>query len=388
MTDSQAQEANRLAALHRTGILDTPPEETFDRFCRIAANAIDVPVALVSLVDDHRQWFKARLGIDDPETPREIAFCAHAIQNDDPLVVENALEDPRFRSNPLVTGDTHVRFYAGAPIILSGGYRLGTVCVLDTNPRQISEGQRQILVDLAGLAARELEIRAGAAFAEERREIAEERAMSAELVAKEMNHRMGNLFAQVSGLVSMAAREHDSPADLVSAVRERVIALKSVNDLLVEQKFRGASLRDVAEAALAPLIGEKLGETGLVISGDDLPLNDKAAFNIALVLSELGTNALKYGALSDRGGRVSLFWQREGEVLRLVWQESDTGDWGARPPHRQGFGSLLLDRVAPAGLMGQAARRFTEAGYSYELTAKLAHITQEGLLADSVITSS
>src|SRR4051794_3244171 len=109
-------EAERLAALRRLEILDTPPEEAFDRLGRLTAAMVGTPMAVISLVDESRQWFKARLGLEATETPREIAFCAHAILGDQPLVVEDATRDPRFADNPLVTGEPFIHFYAGAPI--------------------------------------------------------------------------------------------------------------------------------------------------------------------------------------------------------------------------------------------------------------------------------
>ncbi len=119
-------EAERLAALRRYEILDTPPEEAFDRLARLAAQLLGVPVALVSLVDADRQWFKSRRGLDLGETPRRVAFCAHTILADEVLVVEDARADPRFARNPLVADPAGVRFYAGAPVTTPDGYRIGS----------------------------------------------------------------------------------------------------------------------------------------------------------------------------------------------------------------------------------------------------------------------
>lgn len=152
-------EAARLACLQDFGILDTEPEEAFDRITRIASAALDVPISLVSLVDDHRQWFKARTGLGATETPREVAFCAHSICSDDVLMVPDALADERFCDNPLVTGAPHIRFYAGAPLETPEGYRLGTLCVIDTRPRQLDASQLQTLRDLAAIVMDELELR-------------------------------------------------------------------------------------------------------------------------------------------------------------------------------------------------------------------------------------
>lgn len=153
------QEADRLAALERYRILDTPADADFDDIVRIAARLCDVPIALVSLVDDRRQWFKAALGLDVAETPRDIAFCTHAIQSDEIMVVPDAAADDRFAANPLVAGDPSVRFYAGAPLITPDGLPLGTLCILDSRPRTLSDEQRELLQALARQVMTQLELR-------------------------------------------------------------------------------------------------------------------------------------------------------------------------------------------------------------------------------------
>ncbi|WP_306397817.1 GAF domain-containing protein [Telluria beijingensis] len=149
-------EAARLAALYELLILDTPPEERFDRIAAFAAQEFEVPIAVVTLVDAERQWFKAKVGIDACETGRDISFCAHAILQEDIMVVPDAQADPRFAQNPQVTGNPHIRFYAGAPLILPSGLRLGTLCVVDTRPRTFDALDLGILGTLRDLAVMEL----------------------------------------------------------------------------------------------------------------------------------------------------------------------------------------------------------------------------------------
>jgi len=146
----------RLHALTTLCVLDTLPEERFDRVTRLATRALGVPISLVSLVDRERQWFKSRQGLDASETARSISFCGHAILREGALVVPDALLDPRFADNPLVIGEPHIRFYAGHPIHGPDGSRVGTLCVIDRQPRHFTDEDNAVLADLAGMIDREL----------------------------------------------------------------------------------------------------------------------------------------------------------------------------------------------------------------------------------------
>lgn len=145
-----AAEAARLAELRSLGVLDTAAEQAYDDVVKLAAFICDTPIALISLIDEDRQWFKARVGLNAMETPRGQAFCAHAITEPDALMeVPNALDDSRFAANPLVTGDLGIRFYAGAPLLTASGAALGTVCVIDRVPRKLTEAQAEALKALS-----------------------------------------------------------------------------------------------------------------------------------------------------------------------------------------------------------------------------------------------
>ncbi|UVW26847.1 PAS domain S-box protein [Massilia sp. H6] len=152
-------ELDRLSLLDALDLLDTPPEPVFDRVTRLASHMLGVPMALFSLVDADRQWFKSRVGLDVVQTPREHAFCAHAIGMSEPLVVTDAQHDERFSGNPLVDGAPHIRFYAGVPIRTSAGLAIGTLCALDTRPRELSPAEAEILEDLAAILTKEVQYR-------------------------------------------------------------------------------------------------------------------------------------------------------------------------------------------------------------------------------------
>jgi diguanylate cyclase (GGDEF)-like protein len=154
-----ADEDQRLRELERYGILDADSDEHFDRILDLTAAIFQTPIVALSLVETDRQWFLAKRGLAVSETPRDMAFCAHAIVHDEVMVVPDARADERFRSNPLVFADPHIRFYAGAPLQTPEGHNLGTLCVIDREPRDLSPEQRELLHRLAQLAMRELELR-------------------------------------------------------------------------------------------------------------------------------------------------------------------------------------------------------------------------------------
>jgi diguanylate cyclase (GGDEF)-like protein len=161
-------EARRLQSLRELGVLYTPAEDRFDRITRLASRLLNVPMSMVSLVDGTSQWFKSSRGLEATETSRAVSFCGHAILGDDTMVVPDARSDPRFSDNPLVTGEPHIRFYAGHPLRGSDGSKLGTLCVIDRQPRHLGPADLEVLRDLAGWVESELRM---AAFSQVEREL-------------------------------------------------------------------------------------------------------------------------------------------------------------------------------------------------------------------------
>jgi len=151
-------EIKRLAALTRLEVLDTSPEVEFDALTKVASIVCGTPISLISLIDSERQWFKSNQGLPlIDETPRDVAFCSHAILNEGMLEIPDTLLDDRFSDNPLVTGNPKIRFYAGSPIVLGDGHRIGTLCVIDRQPKHLNDQQREILQHLAIAASAMLE---------------------------------------------------------------------------------------------------------------------------------------------------------------------------------------------------------------------------------------
>jgi len=154
-----ANEKQRLKVLWQYAVLDTVPEEVFDDLTELAARICEAPIAMITLVDENRQWFKSKVGVTVNETSRDISFCGHAIYESDLFIVPDAMKDERFSHNPLVTSDPKIRFYAGAPLVTPDGYALGTLCVIDKVPRELRPDQKSALRVLARHVMTQLELR-------------------------------------------------------------------------------------------------------------------------------------------------------------------------------------------------------------------------------------
>lgn len=242
-------EAARLAALDRYAILDTSPEEAFDDVVRLAASICQAPIALISLIDSTRQWFKARVGIAVTETPRESAFCRYALEQNDVLLVPDAFTDDRFARNPLVVGEPYIRFYAGAPLTTPEGLNLGTVCVIDRKPRTLTGEQLDALRVLARQVMVQLELRRMIA----ERTIAEEEHRRSET-------RMRSILDNALG--SLIATNQQGLIESVNVVAERTFGYsageldgRALDTLLEWPAF--VSLRDVNLGRMTESVGRK-----------------------------------------------------------------------------------------------------------------------------------
>jgi diguanylate cyclase (GGDEF)-like protein/PAS domain S-box-containing protein len=203
-TAPEMDEAKRLTALERSGLMDSGAEPEFDELVEMAAAICEVPMSLVTLLDEHRQWFKAAIGMQVTETSREVAFCSHTIQQAGVMLVEDATRDPRFCDNPLVTGDMHLRFYAGVPVSDPAGHPLGSLCVLDRVPRTLTEGQLMALRVLGKQANARLELR-------EQRRALEAALAAAEAAREELAASEGRFktFMNSAPFASFLKDEHD-----------------------------------------------------------------------------------------------------------------------------------------------------------------------------------
>lgn len=478
----------RLAALRATGLLDTGPEPIFDDIADAAAALCDAPIALVSLVDDSRQWFKARVGLDLRQTPVEQAVCAHALGRSELLVIADLTQDPRTRANPLVTGEAGLRFYAGAPLRMPDGQVLGSLCVIDTRPRpagltasqtrglaalgrqvvnviamrrRVHDREVMILdnyekrvaleevaqgfeaaqaaghigtfeVDIASNTIRisdEMRTLYGippdanisiplfeSLIVEEDEDsassLASRRSGTAALnvvyrirrlsdgavrsisrkasferdgagkpvrmhgvvqdvteqavINQEIAHRLKNMLALVMALASQTLKSVPD-REPVRAFEKRLVALGVAHDALLRKYWVSAPIREIVTGVLG-----LVGQSGRIdASGPALTVGPKASLGLSLLLHELATNAVKYGALSVEGGRVALDWAIEdvaSEPLLVVeWREK--GGPPVTPPTTRSFGSRLIGM----GLLGtgDAVMRYEPDGLQARFTASL-----------------
>jgi len=369
-------EADRIAALVETGLLDTQRDERFDRFTRLASALTGCPIALITLIDEKRQWFKSRVGLDEQETHRSDAFCDYTIRDQNIMIVENALEDPRFVNNRLVTGHPHIRFYAGVPLWLSSGHCIGALCVIDTKPRHGDEvvGLRD-LEDLAKTLV--VEIEAHAKDEQRSRAIADQ-----EVVIAELKHRMGNLYTNVAALIRNSDDGVASREDFSSQLQSRVNMMAHAQRRLAERDFRSTDLGALVGDAVRDFGGAHGASERIQIEGDTISINPRSAMSVALMIHELGTNALKHGALRDGDGQVKLSWGTDDGRFFIDWVENsgalpeDVSDEPAER-HRVGFGSTLLYRIIPMELGGTLDKGFGPDGFFYKLNTELTMIQPE-----------
>ncbi len=229
-------EAERLAALHDTLILDSRPDADFDAVAQLASHICGTPMAMVTLIDSDRQWFKAKVGLDWGQTSRDMSFCAHTIAGRDVLEVPDATADPRFADNPAVTGDPKVRFYAGAPIAVEGGHHVGSLCVMDNQPRHLSVEQRQALRALARHVAVLLELRRYAQRADEVAEQQRRLDRMKDSFLSAVSHELRTPLASIAGYLELLLDDTPDPATthrFLSVMQRNSDRLRRVIDDLV-----------------------------------------------------------------------------------------------------------------------------------------------------------
>jgi two-component sensor histidine kinase len=365
------QESDRLAVLRSYRILDTPTEPVFDDLVRLAAQVCQTPMALITLIDDRRQWFKAELGLGLRETPLDLSICAKAILQPGLLVVRDTTQDPRFHDNPLVTGEPHLRFYAGALLATPGGLPLGTICVLDRVPRDLSAEQAFALTTLAKQVMAQLELRRALAERDEVLAASRRTEQRQALLVRELHHRVRNTLATVQALVGATARSAASIKEFNRSFSARIAALAKTHALLTEDYWQTVPLQEMLMTELQPFAEKR--QQRFKLEGPPLDLSADLAVPLSMALHELTANAARYGALSIRKGCVSVVWEivpRDGQRrLHLIWVEHNGPP--VKEPTHSGFGLVLLQRALPAQCDAQVHLEFDTAGLRFEISAPL-----------------
>ncbi len=337
-------EAARLEALREYRILDTPPQTEFDTLVAVTAELFEVPTALVSLVDENRQWFKARVGLETCETERSVSFCTHAIESSErALVVEDALADERFATNPLVTGTPQIRFYAGAPLVTPGGLAIGTLCIIDQKPRSFTSAQIERLCDLARLVVGQLELqRTGRALSAQAGRLASQgaqlQALNAELdrfvqgaahdLRAPLRHvtGFGRLLAQ-----AISSRLSEKEAGYLNRILESTRRMdRMLQALYVYAQSAGALeltrvntqrlLKDVRDDLELQIV-----ETGTTLSIGELPPVWADAAQLQRVLLNLLDNAIKYTAQLTSKPEIFIGAERDRHLWRFEVRDNGPG---------------------------------------------------------------
>lgn len=304
--DRPSNEVERLEALESYGIMDTLPEEDFDDITRIASEICQTPISLITLIDKDRQWFKSKQGLKVSETPREHAFCAHAILDpQDIMIVPNPRDDVRFQDNPLVTGDPHILFYAGVPLVNPEGFALGTLCTIDQKVRQLNEQQLGSLKALANQVVAQLELRRKVREVNESRAALQESNQALETFAYNASHDLKNPLNNVLGLLDMLKKAlpddtSDNVLQIIYHLDTSTVRMKEmITSLLEFSRISSISAQHKEPVDVKELLNEIIESTKVpsdfTFHYDQLlPVVTTSRTALHQIMLNLLTNAIKY----------------------------------------------------------------------------------------------
>lgn len=362
-------ENERLNELYDSGLLDTPKESDFDNLTNLASSIFGAPVSIITLVDENRQWFKSCFGLPEEitETPREISFCGHAINNpSEVLVIPDARLDNTFSDNPLVSGDPNIVFYAGAPLISKNGYPLGTFCIIDFKPRKLSQQDVETLKILSNQVSKLIDLRLSN---EELTKSLKEK----NLLLKEIHHRVKNNLQLVSSLLRLQANSIDNEdfSKAIVASQERIKSMAIVHEKLYQSK-------SLAEVNIKSYFDALIEEKSKVTSNKDINFSleiPNVAFKIdklvpiGLLINEMITNSYKHAfhTSNDNAISIQLLIDPMGYCM-LKYEDNGTGldeDYNSVNP--QSIGMDLIDSFVDQ-LDGKLELKSTKKGVVYTIS--------------------
>ena len=350
-------EAARLAALRAYDILDTPRESDFDDIVMLASRICDAPISVINLIDETRQWFKAETGLGVRETPLASSLCAHVILEDDFVEIPDTLADPRMADNPLCLADPGLRFYAGALLKSKGGYPIGTLCVLDNQPRTLSPLQRDALRVLADQVMTQLDLRAVIA--------------NEAVLRSEIDHRVKNSLQLVGGFVSLerSALGNDEARDSLERVARQINIVAALHEhLAMDATNELIELGPYLDKVVGLINSTLPAEVSVIGSFENVPVGSREASIVATIVNELAANALKH-SFKRSSGTIDLSGKRVADAgYRL--ECSDDAEQGEvesiGPGGRVGLGLKIL-RASVRQLGGTMTATHGKEGYSTRL---------------------
>ncbi|GGG76555.1 hypothetical protein GCM10011415_26630 [Salipiger pallidus] len=305
----------RLEELRSFGVLDTPRDPDFDEVVDLLAVMLDVPVVLISLVDEDRQWFRARHGFEPSETPLDQAICSHAILNDGLLVIEDTLADDRSADNPLCCGVLGaMRFYAGAPLVTRAGYPIGTLCVLDNKPRKLTEQQTQLLTVMSRQVMRQLDL---------------QRALrNKEVLREEIDHRVKNSLQTVASTIRLyrSRLSNEEARDALDAIGRRVDSIAQLHaELNLTSKMHHVRIDKFLDRVSHLLQRHAAAEIRIELEADALEVDSRVAAALGVVANEFAANTSKYADPVDGDELIIRFRLEQIGDNRMRFECSDNG---------------------------------------------------------------
>lgn len=350
-------EEQRLQVLYSYGILDTPVEEDFEAITELISHICEMPIAVINLVDRDRQWFKSEVGMGAKEAPIDTSFCGHAILEEDFMLVPDTFNDPRFQNNPLVTGKPHLRFYAGAILKADDGLPLGTLCVLDHEPRQLSERQTRVLKAMARQTMALITLRRDT----HRAQLEQARLQRA---MDESHHRIKNNLQVLAALVDLQRLKHPKqvPPGELQRLSEHIRTLGELHDLLTSDKESAATGYIQVQAFLGrimPLLETASGGRKLEFSApESLALSARQASSFLPLLAELVGNAIKHGE-----GTITVTVEDGPEGIQLTVSDQGKGfPAGFSANQAANTGLELIENMARWDLGGEVRYENAEEG--------------------------